>query len=162
MSYTSNRFSAKTIPDEIAARGVGPQSSLKGVYDYGVGIGGPIRQDKLWFYTSNRWWGAQNFGSVIYYNKSTNPYVYDPDLNRRAFADTFFRDNAVRLTWQASAKHKLNQQEHLQYGCSCNLAIGRGALTAPEATTDFQYGPQILSQTTWSYTATNRDRKSVV
>jgi hypothetical protein len=155
-NYTDNRFSAKAVPDDLKARGISDQSSLKKIYDFGGGIGGPIKQDKLWFYATDRSWGAQNPGVNNYFNISTNPYVYVPDLSRPAYADTFFADSSVRLTWQAAAKHKVNHEFHLQHGCSCWLQIGAGSLTAPESTSDFGYGPQILNQTTWSFTATNR------
>ena len=155
-NYTSNRFSAKAIPSEIAARGVVAQSSLKAIYDYGVGVGGPVKKDRAWFYATGRWWGSQNFSIGNYFNKSTNPYAYVADLAKPAYADTFFADNSIRVTWQVAQKHKINQEEHLQNGCSCDLALGATSLQAPEAATDFQYGPQILSQTTYSFTASNR------
>src|SRR5262249_37689916 len=113
-------------------------------------------KDKLWFYGTSRWWGSQNYAASNFFNKSTNPLFYVPDPNNPAYADTFFQDTSVRLTWQASAKNKFSQEEHVQHGCSCWLGIGRGALTSPEATTDFMYGPQVLSQTNWTYTATSK------
>src|SRR5262249_56692729 len=99
---------------------------------------------------------SQNYGLGNYFNKSTNPYVYVADTTRSAYADTFFVDNAVRLTWQMAPKHKVTGETHLQHGCSCWLGIGAGALSAPESTTDFAYGPQSMNQATWTYTATNR------
>src|SRR5262249_26618927 len=137
-------------------RGVGPQPSLKEVYDYGVGVGGAIRQDRLWFYTANRWWGSGNYAANNYFDKSTNPYIYVPDLNRPAYTETFYADNGIRLTWQPAQKHKITQEEHLQHGCQCWLAIGAGAPVSPDAATSFTYGANILSQTTWSYVATNK------
>mgnify|MGYP003336455591 CR=1 FL=1 len=34
--------------------------------------------------------------------------------------------------------------------------IGNGQQASPEAVLDFNYGPQILNQTTWNYPATNK------
>ena len=155
-NYTGNKFSAKAVPADLKARGITDQSSLRKIYDYGVGIGGPIRQDKAWFYGTYRTWGAQNFGTDNYFNTSTNNFVYTPDLSRQAYADTYFADESFRVTWQVTGKNKINHEIHLQNGCSCWLGIGRGGRTAPEATTSFDYGPQVLNQTTWSYTATNK------
>jgi hypothetical protein len=155
-NYANSSLSAKAVSDEIIARGVGPQSSVKRIFDYGVGIGGPIRQDRAWFYTAHRWWGSENYGATNYFDKSTNPYQYVPDLSRPAYAPTYIRDNSVRVTCQATPKQKINQEEHLQYGCSCAAALGRSGLVSPDAASDSDYGPQVLSQTTWSYTASNR------
>src|SRR5439155_24007738 len=130
--------------------------SVKSIYDHGFSLGGPIARDRLWFLGTTRWWGAAQYGANLYYNKSTDPYRYVADTSRPAYADTFFVDSSVRLTWQATGKHKFTQTEHVQHGCVCQLAIGSGANVSPEAATDFNYGPQILSQTSWSYPATNR------
>ena len=156
-NYTGNKFSAKAVPDSIKSRGVGDQSSLKSIYDYGVGVGGPLRKDKAWFYGTHRSWGAQNFGANNYFEKEDgNPNVYTPDTANPAYADTFFADSSFRATVQINGKNKVNHEFHLQHGCSCWLGIGSGALSSPEATSDFGYGPQVLNQTTWNYTATNK------
>jgi hypothetical protein len=155
-NYTGNKFSDSSVPDDLKARGVSDQASLKKIYDYGVGIGGPIKQDKMWFYATHRSWGAQNYGIGNFFDLHTSPYVYTPDQNNPAYTDTFFADSSFRVTWQVASKHKINQEEHLQNGCSCWLGIGSGALSSQDATTSFNYGPQYLSQTTWSYTVTNK------
>ena len=153
-NFTNHSFSTSRISDELKARGAVPTSSVKHIWDYGVGVGGPIRKDKVWFYSSNRWWGSQNYAPGAYFNKSPVFYRYEPDLSRPAFANDFFVDNAVRLTLQAAAKHKFTHEEHLQHGCQCMDAVS--ATLPPEAVQDYQYGPQIFSQTTWNYTATNK------
>src|SRR5262249_47164585 len=83
--YTNEHFSSKTVPSDLVARGTPPQPSLKEIYDYGFGIGGPIKTDKLWFYSPNRWWGTQKYAVNSYFNVSTNPYFYVPDLSRTAY-----------------------------------------------------------------------------
>jgi hypothetical protein len=155
-AYTNQDLSAKAVPDDIKARGTTDQSSLKHIYDYGVAVGGPLKQDKAWFYGTSRWWGADNFGAGNYFNKSTNPYKYEADKSRPAYASMFFVDSSFRMTWQVNDKHKINHEFHLQHGCSCWLGIGNGQQASPEAVLDFNYGPQILNQTTWSYPATNK------
>ena len=71
-----------------------------------------MKKDRLWFYSPNRWWGTQKFAVNSYFNVSTNPYVYVPDPSRTAYNSSFFRDNAVRVTWQAAPKHKLDLEVH--------------------------------------------------
>ena len=154
IAYADQNLSAKAVPKSVSDRGFGPQTSLRKVYDYGVGVGGPLKKDKAWFYSTYRPWGAQNYGTVRL-DVDTNPLTYTPGPDR-GYADTYFADESFRATIQLNAKHKVNHEIHLQYGCSCDLALGLGAQQTPEAATDFDYGPQILNQTTWNYTATNK------
>ena len=48
-NFTNESFSEKKVPDDLKARGITDQSSLKKIYDYGVGVGGPLKQDRAWF-----------------------------------------------------------------------------------------------------------------
>ncbi|MGE0447084.1 MAG: carboxypeptidase regulatory-like domain-containing protein [Vicinamibacterales bacterium] len=155
-NYTNDSLSTTSLSDEVKARGAREISTVKVIFDYGIGVGGPIKQDKLWFYATNRWWGSQSPAPANWFNKSTNPFVYDPDLDRPAYGDQYYRDTSVRLTLQASGKDKFALEQHLQHGCSCWLAIGRGALSSPEATTHFLYGPQWLTQLSWTRAQTNK------
>ena len=154
IAYTDQTFSAKAVPTSVSDRGFAAQSSLKKIYDYGVGVGGPLKQDTAWFYGTYRNWGAQNYGNA-FLDADSNPLTYTPSTTR-AYADTYFTDTSFRATVQLSKKNKINHEFHIQYGCSCDLGIGAGAQTTPEASTDFNYGPQVLNQTTWNYTASNK------
>ena len=156
VGYTNTTFAEKKVPDSLKARGINDQSSLKEIWDYGVGVGGPLRKDKIWFYATSRWWGAQSFGANNYFNKSTNFYSYVPDTDQQAYSNLFYQDSSFRTTFQLGAKSKLNHDFHLQHACNCDESISAGALSSPEATNDFVYGPQVLNQFTWSYTATNK------
>ena len=154
LAFTNESLSAEGVPDSVAARGFAAQSSLRKIWDYGVGVGGPVKKDRAWFYATYRNWGAQNFGNVKE-DADPNPLVYKPGENR-AFANTYFADESARVTWQVNQKHKINHEIHLQFGCSCDLGIGGGQLATSEAATDFNYGPQVLNQTTWNWTASNK------
>ncbi len=153
-NFTNSSLSSKSIPDALAKRGVQPTASVKQIWDYGVGVGGPIKQDKVWFYTANRWWGAQNNVPGAYFNKSKVWYKYEADLSKPAYGNDFFVDNAVRFTIQANDKNKFTQELHLQHGCQCMDSVS--ATQSPEATQDFNYGPQYLIQTTWSSARTSK------
>src|SRR5262249_36636611 len=146
--------SSKAVPDELkSSRNITDQSSLKRVYEYGIGVGGPIKQDKAWFYGTNRWWGADNYAAGSYFNASSNPYRYVPDLSRPAYQSQFFVDTSFRTTWQLTPKNKISHELHYQHGCTCWQSV---ASASPEAAVDTAYGPQILNQVTWSYPATNK------
>jgi hypothetical protein len=163
LNYTTKSLASGQVSDDLITRGSAPnQNALKQVYDYGVGVGGPIMKDKVWFYSANRWWGADQYAANNYFNASTNPLFYVPDLSRPAYTNQWQKDFGGRVTWQAAAKHKVTVSENLQHACGCWLAIGAGGLTAPEATTSYQYGQDglahwmKLTQASWTYPATNK------
>jgi hypothetical protein len=154
-NYTNTDLASGKVPGDLIARGSAPdQNSMKQVWDYGIGIGGPIKKDKLWFYSGNRWWGSQSYIANNYFNKATNFYTYVPDLSRPAYADVNQKDYGGRLTWQVTAKQKISFEQHYQDACAC--WEGLGATSAPDGTFSFNYTPHHLSQATWTYPATNR------
>src|SRR5438552_6339713 len=55
------QLQAHNLDDHLRSRGLQTEPSrLKHSSDLGVGLGGPIQTDRLWFYSSVRRWGAQN------------------------------------------------------------------------------------------------------
>lgn len=155
VNYTNKSLSSGAVPDDLVARGSSPdQTTMKQVYDYGFGIGGPIVKDRLWFFSANRLWGNQGFAANNYFNKATNFYTYVPDLDRPAYQDTYFRDFGGRVTWQATTKQKLAFTLHHQRGCRCWQDIA--GISSPDATFSFFYTPHYLGQAAWTYPVTNR------
>jgi len=98
-NYTGSGLSSGQLPSDLIARQVAPdnpnQNSMKKVYDYGIGVGGPIMKDRIWFYSANRWWGNQAY---IAGTTSINPAItttYVPDLNNRSTTTSTTRTSAV-------------------------------------------------------------------
>jgi hypothetical protein len=163
MNYTNENLSSGKVSDALVARGSAAYAnSLKKVFDYGVGIGGPIVRDRLWFYNANRWWGSQGYGANNYYNISPDWWRYVPDLNRPAHSDQDQKDVGGRFTWQAAAKQKMTYSVNWQRACNCWFSILAGARQAPEAAIVDYYGKDAflggmwMQQGSWTYTVTNR------
>jgi carboxypeptidase family protein len=146
------------LTDELRARGLLSESSVKRNFDVGVGIGGPIKRDKLWFYTAHRWWAAQEYLAGSYHNKNLGKsLIYDPDFSRQAFSEYKYRDNQVRLTWQPSSKHKITNIQSIQDNCQCNIYLRLDRQPrAPDAGFSAHFSPTYMTQSTWNYPATNR------
>ena len=152
---TGARLQSSNLTDELKARGLLTPPKVKKIYDVGFAGGGPFATDKLWFYTAHRWWGTQNTAPGNYFNATPHSLFYTRDLDRPAYLDFPHRDNSVRLTWQAAAKHKITISESLQRSCGCFTRADLGTY-APEATYSFIYYPNSITQATWSYPATNQ------
>ena len=59
--------------DLKSERGVTDQSSLKQIFDYGFGVGGPFKQDKLWFYATIAVVGRTDYGASSYFDSVHQP-----------------------------------------------------------------------------------------
>jgi hypothetical protein len=153
-AYTNSDLQSENLDDALRARGLSTAPTTKKIYDYGFAVGGPVKRDRLWFFTAHRWWGAGAFAPGNYFNKTPHTLFYMPDLNRPAYTDTYNRDNTVRGTWQAAEKHKITGMYSSQRNCYCYYRVDQNV--APEATTKQWYSPVSLTQATWTYPHTNR------
>jgi hypothetical protein len=156
-AYSNKDLQSSNYSDDLKARGLATPPSAKRISDFGGGVGGPIKKDKLWFYTGHRRWDAQQEQAGLYYNARPHSLFYQQDLSRPAFLNNWAQDHSARLTWQINQKQKLNYFQTWQKSCTCDLT--GSAVTSnstPEASTEFHYDPIVLPQVTWNYTASNR------
>ena len=158
-AFTGPGLENSNFNDDLAARGLQPNSSLKKFYDVGGAFGGPIRRDRVWFFGAYRTGVTQQFQQGNYYNKRQGTLFYEPDLSRPAHTDTYSKDYTFRLTWQAAAKHKIVFASSFQPNCNCVMFLlnpSGGIPTAPEATAQHTYNPQAIPTLSWTYPVTNR------
>ena len=122
-------------------------------YDANATFGGPIKSDRLWFFTATR--ASRNKNTVVglYFNKTIGTPFYTPDLDRPAYRTEWLKSIGNRLTWQASDKNKVSVFGDLQAAYN----RGRGEFRSPEAYMNmYNFWPQGLVQATWSSPRTNR------
>jgi hypothetical protein len=161
-AYSGPDLETKNVNDELLARGLNPArvGSLKKFRDSGAAIGGPIKRDRLWFFTAVREGVAQQYADGVFWNKLQQPQslLYEPDTARGpANTNDYSKDLSVRFTWQAAAKHKIVAASSFQDNCNCvfNL-LSTGAQVTPEAAGPHVYNPNYLPSVTWTYPATSR------
>jgi hypothetical protein len=80
---------------DARAAGLTAPDSLNKVWDFNVSEGGPIRKDKLWFFTAYRDWGV--------YQYIANSFFKSGD---QTIDDASIRSGMVRLTTQVGSKNK--------------------------------------------------------
>jgi hypothetical protein len=153
-NYTNSDLQGNNLTADLRARGITATPGVKEIWDYALGVGGPILQDKLWFYQGNRWWGGAEFIPGAYFNKTVGTLFHTPDLTRPAWSSNWARDFGGRLTWQAAPKHKFTYTHNIQRNCNCINATS--ATTAPEASTNSDNYWNHVVQGTWVYPVTTR------
>ena len=129
---------------------------VKKVYDAGGGIGGPIRSDRLWFFTAHRWWGTQNTVPNSYYSASQHSLFYvarsEPAGVHRPAASRQQRPSDL-AGLRAQQDHRLGEHPEAEMFWEIDGPVL--ATRAPEAAIDQQY-PNSITQVMWSFPATNR------
>src|SRR5262249_18776458 len=56
-NFTNHGLVTKNVDDALRARNVLQPAKLDKQWDFNVGVGGPIKKDKVWFYASHRDYG---------------------------------------------------------------------------------------------------------
>jgi hypothetical protein len=153
-TFTNGRFQASNLTDELRARGASTPGKIKRIYDYGGALGGPVKRDSLWFFTSHRWWGDQTYQPGSFYNRVQGTGLYEPDLTRPGYLENYNQDNSVRLTWQVSRKDKVAYYGNRGDQCVCYLGVG--ATLAPESATHNATPKNHLSQFTFNRVQTSK------
>jgi hypothetical protein len=109
-TFANEKWQGSNITDELKARGLGTPNSLRRMYDFNPSFGGPIKQDKLWFYTSARFQENKRYIAGVYTNKNAGDptrWSYDPDLNEQGIFSLNQDSGNGRITWQVAPKHKV-------------------------------------------------------
>ncbi len=104
LGFTSGDWQSDNVDDELRAapRSIRSANGIKHIQMFSASFGGPIVHNTLWFITTAR-------------HQSSDELVADVPLQIVApdgefinsYLDTYVRGPSLRLTWQATQKHKL-------------------------------------------------------
>ena len=175
--FTSNagEWSQGTnLDDELRAFIPEPPILYK-AWDWSGSAGGPIKQDRVWFFGTVRDVGshtdvAGRYGNANAGNPAAWSYVEDRSLKARGANST--RQYAGRITAQVTPRNKVGFSFDYQAACASSaFALGadggcrdRGddwvalgaANASPEATTAYNDGTSKISQVTWTSPVTSK------
>lgn len=150
-SFSNSSLQSDNLTDDLRARGLTTVNALRYLRSVDGFVGGPIKQDKLWYFAAGRYTASKNQLAGIFFNKTQGTPLYTPDPSRPGFRDDELASGALRLTWQATQKDKFNFHIEPQRNY-----VHRGEFAAPEAMYWFQFGPLGIFQATWNSVRTNR------
>src|SRR5688572_24753286 len=143
------------VTADLNARGLtGASSTLKTLYDINGAVGGPIKQDKVWFYATSRYFTNEYYLASRFYPVNASSFVRQNDTSKQAYGGTYTYDNNGRVTWAINEKQKLSSWYAFQYKVDPHWLI-QIFQASPEAVRVTTWHTQ-LSTTKWTYTATNK------
>ncbi len=85
---------------EARKQGLAAGDALSKVWDINLAQGGPIRKDRLWFFSSFRDWGVEQFIANSFYR-------YGSQAGEQTIDDARITSGVVRLTTRLGEKHKV-------------------------------------------------------
>jgi hypothetical protein len=167
--FTNNKFEASNLDTELRNRGFTAVNQTARLYDESVSIGGPIKANKIWFFTAPRTWGVSKSIAGDFWNKTQDVFLTPSNATRKVVLWTPWTDRPLdkvsgryewynsafgRGTWQASQRNKFNLLFDYQRACNCYGATNGAAQEAAGASYKFQ--PSRLIQATWSSPRTSK------
>lgn len=156
-SFANESMQGTNLTQDLKDRGLTGTNSLKKVYDINPGFGGPLRQDRAWFYLSGMYNGNSGFVPGMFADRNANnpnAWTFDPDPGRPAVNDQTWKDIQGRFAWQATPRNKLGFTWHDQVNCDCSAEIT--ATSSVEASPLRKYPVQRSLQADWISPITNR------
>src|SRR5262245_35107352 len=161
-SGTGEKLQSDNLTPDLQALGVTAPSPLRKVYDVSGTVGGPIANDRLWYFATAHRGGSTTDSTNVYYNLNAGDptkWLYAPDLSRRSYSDRLFENASARVTWQMTGRDKISVLWDEQVLCrTCTGATSGGIdppRVSPEAVGVFGR-PMRVTQATWSAPLSNR------
>ena len=150
-NVSTSGMQSDNLTDALRARGLTSVNGLRYLRSVDGFLGGPVKQDKLWYFVAARYTASQNQLAGIYFNKTQGSPLYTPDLSRPGYRDDELVAGSARLTWQATQKDKFNFHIEPQRNY-----VHRGEFAAPEAMYWYNFWPMGIFQATWNSVRTNK------
>jgi hypothetical protein len=161
-AFANENTQGNNLTPDLIARGLTLANSIKSLWDVNPAFGGPIKRDRVWFWFTGRYNGADNYAAGMFANKNAynpNVWVYEADRSQPAANLNVWWDGQIRITSQLAPKHKFSFTWDQQTRCSCPGGPGPTGVTAvrsPEAAGFFRSATQRLLHAEWTSPMTNR------
>jgi hypothetical protein len=107
-NFANDKMQGNNVDQALRDQGILTADSILKIYDASGAFGGPLKKDRIWFWTAHRYWGYQQIRTNTFYEKDQSTFVYTPDLTRPGTETQRNVSDDVRLTWQMTTKNKLS------------------------------------------------------
>jgi hypothetical protein len=94
--YSPGSLQSDNFSEGLRARGLRAVPNVQRIFDYNLAVGGPIVRDRLWFFTTGRYWGVDQAVTDSF------------DLNgNQGVNDNLLKNGGLRLTAQVTPRNKV-------------------------------------------------------
>jgi len=155
--FANDKMQGSNFTPRVQALGLTTPGGITKNWDFSPGFGGPLVKDKVWFYLSGRYQGANTLVPGQFYNlnaNNPNAWVYVPDTSKPAVLNRKWGDYQARVAYQASPKNKFGFLVDWQDNCFCPFGVG--SLTAPEAGNNQRFPLQRPIEVDWTSPVTSK------
>jgi hypothetical protein len=150
-SWQSNNYSA-----DLQAQGLASPNKLKTLYDINPSIGGPIVQNRAWFFYSMRWQESTKYYAGSYQNAvlgDPNRWDFVPDVSQPGVDSKKMNPTtSIRVTWQATPRNKIGFSTDPQE----RYWKSAGANEGPEVYSSWTFQHETFTTVTYSSPITNK------
>jgi len=157
-NWASPTLQAENNSDELRARGLLDANKLDQMWNVNPTFGGPIKQDKLWFFATYTYTRTDTLVGDSYLNTDPAAWDFVADTKQQAIDDQYSKDVSSRITWQASQRNKVAAYLSYNNSCHCHFLVGRANAAIPvnSDASVLLHIPNKVVQGTWSSPITNR------
>jgi hypothetical protein len=155
VSGSAPSLQGDNVTPELQSRGLqGASTKLKKLYDINGALGGPIVQDKVWFFATSRYFTNNFYVASRFYPVDVNAFRHVDDTSNQAYGGTYTYDNNGRVTWAMTDKQKFTGWYAYQYKVDPFWLI-QTFIQAPEASRITTWHTQ-LSTFKYTYVPTSK------
>ena len=136
--------------DELRERGLTTPGETRKVWDFNLGVGGPIVRDRLWYYGTLRDEGSERSVPGMFANANAGDptkWTYVADTSRPAVLAASYRMMVLRLTAQATARNKFVLFWDEQRPCEGGAAAGFSGTACRTSSDDLVYAGSTAAPT---------------
>jgi len=140
LTFANESLQGDNFSDELRTAGLGTPNKLVNAFDINESIGGPFKQNKVWFWFSTRYNTTENEAPVFsnkYAYDLANFWRYEPDTAKPGVNKGTQVNTSLRLTWQVSPRNKIAGTYKADKWCNCPNNIS--ATVSPEAGRDRRF-----------------------
>jgi hypothetical protein len=152
-TYANDNFYTSNYSDELRDAGLLAPPGMNRLWDYDLSVGGPVKPNRVWFFSSVRFWGTDRTVPLTFSQPGVPPQEQYDYINR-------LESYLARVTTQIDQKNKLSvfynwmprNRPYINTSSGLNTAVSyapSGTMWAPTIT-------PYVGQAKWTGTLTNR------
>jgi len=153
--FSNSGMQGDNFSSALKSAGLHSPDSIDKNWDLSFAIGGPIVQNRAWFWFSGRRQVADRFVAGVQGNQNAfdpSKFLYVADPSVRGMEKGTNVQSSLRITWQASPRNKIAGTIKRDRWCTCP---DQSSSRSPEAIWDFRFPRLTQEHLEWTSPVSN-------